>query len=304
MTVRFGLVGTGYWADHTHAAGLAGHPHATLHGVWGRDAGKAAALADRYGAVAFTDLDTMLVEVDAVTFAVPPHVQAELAVRAARAGKHLLLDKPVALTVDAADVLARAVDDAGVASLVFVTARYFDNVAAFLAETAAVGGWAGAEATLVGSIFQPGNPYGASPWRRERGGLWDVGPHALAGVLPVLGPVARVRAVRGPHDTVHALLEHTGGAVSTLALSVAAPPAMVRSGTVFFGDAGIRRIPDGDGDLVTAFRAAVSRLVSDAAAGTRSEGLDVHSGRYAVAVLTAVERAARDGTSVRLPAAG
>jgi predicted dehydrogenase len=43
--LRFGLVGTGYWADVAHAAGIEAHPEAALVGIWGRDPGKTEALA-------------------------------------------------------------------------------------------------------------------------------------------------------------------------------------------------------------------------------------------------------------------
>jgi hypothetical protein len=47
--MRFGLIGTGYWADVAHAAGIRAHPQAELVGVWGRDPRKAEALAERHG---------------------------------------------------------------------------------------------------------------------------------------------------------------------------------------------------------------------------------------------------------------
>src|SRR5215212_9451110 len=122
--LRFGVVGTGYWAREVHAAGLASHPDVELVGVWGRDPAKAAALADALGAGAFADYDALLEAVDAVTFSVPPQVQAELAVRAAAAGRHLLLEKPVAIGTAGADRVVEAVESAGVASLVFFTERY------------------------------------------------------------------------------------------------------------------------------------------------------------------------------------
>src|SRR3954453_265601 len=114
-SVRFGLVGTGFWARHVHARGVVGHPDAELVAVWGRDADKAGTLASEHDAEAFTNLDAMLESVDALAFAVPPDVQAPLAVRAARAGKHLLLEKPIPLDVSSADEIADAVTDAGVA---------------------------------------------------------------------------------------------------------------------------------------------------------------------------------------------
>nr|BFF10060.1 hypothetical protein GCM10025699_13630 [Microbacterium flavescens] len=99
-SLRLGLVGTGYWADVTHATAAAAAPSWDLAAVWGRDAGRAAALAERHGALhAGTDFDAFLAQVDAVTFAVPPQLQSELAVRAIRAGKHVALEKPIATSL-------------------------------------------------------------------------------------------------------------------------------------------------------------------------------------------------------------
>jgi predicted dehydrogenase len=97
--VRFGLIGTGFWAAAVHAPGIASHPQTELVGVWGRDQAKAQGLATRFGAEAFSDVDELIDAVEAVAFSVPPDVQAELAVRAGEAGRSLLLDKPLALTV-------------------------------------------------------------------------------------------------------------------------------------------------------------------------------------------------------------
>ena len=83
----FGLVGTGYWADVAHAAGIAAHPDAELVGVWGRDPAKASALAAKHGVRAFDDLDELIAAVDAVAFSVPPDVQAELAPAGGRGGQ-------------------------------------------------------------------------------------------------------------------------------------------------------------------------------------------------------------------------
>jgi predicted dehydrogenase len=238
--------------------------------------------------------------VDAVAVALPPDVQCPLAVRAARAGRHLLLDKPVALTVAAADELVEAVDASGVSSLVFTTNRYRPEVDAFLREAAATGGWFGAEVTICGANFQPGSPYADSPWRDEHGGLWDVGPHALSVLVPVLGPVVEVTAVLGPAKTHHLLLRHESGAVSTLRLSIHLTPAAARWETVFFGPAGPASPPASGIDAVAAFRVAVTRLAGNVAAGVSRDPLDVHAGRDAVAVLAAAQDAATRGRTVRL----
>src|ERR1051325_7903998 len=96
--MRFGLLGTGPWGQLAHAPGLAAHDGIDLVGVWGRDPAKAAALADQHGVATYPDFEKLLDDVDAVAIALPPHIQGDLALRAAVAGKHLFLDKPVALT--------------------------------------------------------------------------------------------------------------------------------------------------------------------------------------------------------------
>ena len=122
--MRFGLLGTGFWAAQTQGAALAAHASAELVGVWGRDPAKAAAVAGPLGAAPYDDVDALIADVDAVAIALPPDVQAGLAARAAQAGRHLLLDKPLALTAAGADAVVDAVDAAGVASMVFFTNRF------------------------------------------------------------------------------------------------------------------------------------------------------------------------------------
>jgi predicted dehydrogenase len=292
VTIRVGLLGTGYWAVHTQGAALAERPDVDFAGVWGRDPAKAEAVAADFGVPAFADVDDLLAKVDAVSIALPPDVQADLAVRAAEAGRHLLLDKPLALTTAAADRVVAAVEAAGVASIIFFTRRFHSNVDAFVAEAGARA-WDGARVTMFASIFQPGNPYGASPWRRERGGLWDIGPHALSVVLPVLGPVAEVVALAGPHDATYALLRHASGALSTLALTLDAPPAGVVHEIVLYGPEGQVPVPRGDETAVAAFGTAVGQLVANVAAGVTAHPCDVRFGRDVVAVLDQVERARR-----------
>src|SRR3954468_5644278 len=106
--MRFGVLGTGFWAREIHAASLAEHPDAELVGVWGRDLSKAKALGAQFDVQGYDDLDALLDRVDAVSFSLPPDVQVPLAIRAAEAGKHLLLEKPIALSVEDADRLGAA----------------------------------------------------------------------------------------------------------------------------------------------------------------------------------------------------
>ncbi|MCA2213483.1 Gfo/Idh/MocA family protein [Jidongwangia harbinensis] len=295
--MRFGLLGTGPWARIAHAPGLAAHDGVEFAGVWGRDGAKAAALAEEYGATPYPSVVALIEAVDAVAIALPPDVQAPVALRAARAGRHLLLDKPVAFTVAEAQEILAAARERGVASVVFFTRRFMPQLRDFLAEAAATGGWTEARVDHVGTIYDEGNPFGASPWRRESGGLWDVGPHAVALLLPVLGPVTEVAAMTAPRDMSHVLLRHASGAVSTLTLSVDVPPAAAREEAVLAGEAGLRTVPAPPWEPVTAYRHALDDLLA-AASGGPSPELDVRFGAEVTAILAAADTAARTGRTV------
>lgn len=278
--MRFGLLGTGYWAREVHAAALAAHPDVDFVGVWGRDPAK----AKTFGVQAFEDVDALLAEVDAVAIALPPHIQAELALRAAKAGKHLLLDKPLALSVTAADAIVAEVDARGLSSVIFFTGRFQPGTSAALDQARETGGWHGGRAVYFGSIYGEDSPYAESSWRKEFGGLWDLGPHALSLLLPVLGPVVEVSAMTGPRQTTHVTMRHENGAVSTMALTLDAPEKAGRVEIELYGEAGWLAIPGFDGDAVASF----ARAITDLLAGRRD--VDVHFGREVVAIL---ERAAK-----------
>jgi predicted dehydrogenase len=301
--MRFGLFGTGPWAHLAHAPALAGHPGVEFVGVWGRNPDKSAELAGRFGTKPYADAGALIADVDAVAIALPPDVQAPIALRAATAGRHLLLDKPVAFTRAAADEIVAAVEERGLASVVFFTRRLMPPVAEFVADAAAAGGWLEGRVDQVGSIFEPDNPFGASPWRRESGGLWDVGPHAFALILPILGPVAEVAAMAGPRDMTHVLARHAGGAISTLTLSLDAPAGSAREEAAFFGEAGARVVPPAPWDPVPALATAIDQLIAAAAGGPRPE-LEVRFGAEVTAILVAAQEAIRSGRTVEVPAAG
>jgi predicted dehydrogenase len=287
--MRIGLLGTGPWAQMAHAPALGGHEEWDFAGVWGRRADAAKELADRYGVPAYDDVDALLADVDAVAVALPPSVQAELAVRAARAGRHLLLDKPLAPTTEQGRAVVDAVQEAGVASVVFFTTRFQPETEAWIAEQAAAEGWFTARAEWLGSVFTSDSPFAASPWRQEKGALWDVGPHALSVLLPVLGDVRRVAAaVRGPGDTVLLVLDHVGGASSTLTLSLTAPPAAAGVTVELRGAAGVTSLPDSSGTAVSALVRAADAL-SEAVRTGRPHACDAAFGQRVTEILAQAE---------------
>ena len=284
--MRFGLAGTGYWARIAHAAALASTPGVSLAAVWGRNLDAARTLAAEHGAAGFSDVGAFLNAVDAVAFAVPPDVQAPLAVRAADAGKHLLLEKPVALSVSDADKLVAAVDAAGVASVVFFTHQFNTEIRAWLADErarGADGGWSGGVAVWLGAALQPDSPFN-TPWRRDKGGLWDLGPHVVAMLWACLGPVTSVTAVAGGTDVTHLVLRHSGGASSAATVTLSAPPPAAGNNLFVWGEAGRSVMPAMPDDPVDALRVAALELVASAESG-RPHPCDVRFGRDVVRVL-------------------
>jgi predicted dehydrogenase len=291
--MRFGLAGTGFWARTTHATAIATTPGGTLAAVWGRDTRSAQSIAAEHGATAFEDIGAFLDAVDAVAFCVPPYVQAPLAVRAAAAGKHLLLEKPISLSVEDADAMVAAVESAGVASVVFFTTRFNTEVRAWLSDTHARGGWSGGGwsggvAVWLGSALQPGSPFN-TPWRREKGGLWDLGPHVVSLLWACLGPVTSVHAIAGGEDVTHLVLRHESGATSTATVTLSAPAAASGNNLFVWGEAGRSVMPATPVDPVDALRTAAAELISCAAAGQRDHPCDVRFGREVVLVLAAAE---------------
>jgi predicted dehydrogenase len=282
--LRFGLVGTGYWAQITHAPALASTDGIELAAVWGRDPAAAGALAARYGAVAHSDFEEFLAGVDAVAFSVPPDVQAAMAVLAAQAGKHLLLEKPIALSAAAADALAQSVQDAGVASVVFFTARFQADVRAWLAEEMRADRWASGCAVWLGSSLLASSPFN-TPWRRDQGGLWDLGPHVVSLLWACLGPVVSVTAEAGRADVTHLVLHHQSAATSAVTLSQSAPEGAEFFELFVWGEPGRSAAPGPTDQPQTALRLALTELAGNARAGRTEHPCDVQFGREVVHVL-------------------
>jgi len=292
--LRMGVVGTGFWASEVHAAGVAAHPDVELVGVWGRDRAKAAAVAEPHGARAYDDFDALLGDVDLLTFAVPPQVQADLALRAAGAGKHLLLEKPVTTDPAAADRLVEAVDRSGVSTVVFFTFRFVPWSEEWFDDVRGHGLSGGSACWYVGHAAE-GSPFAASPWRRRDGALWDVGPHALSQLLPALGPVSAVAGARGRGDLVHVVLTHESGATSVMSLCMTMPTGGERVEMEFYDDHGWHSRPDRERDVDEAYERALSELLANVAAGETGHRCDVRFGRDVVAVLARCEAALAGG---------
>src|SRR5262245_52756556 len=93
--LEIGLIGAGPWARMVTGPLLAAGPQTRVTGVWSRNAEHATTLAQQLGVHAMRDVDALLSSCSAVAIAVAPSAQPAFAVRAAQAGKALLLEKPL-----------------------------------------------------------------------------------------------------------------------------------------------------------------------------------------------------------------
>lgn len=257
-----GLVGSGHWAGTVHARSIAVRDDVEFAGIWARNDAERDRLAGEFGVRSFESAAELFAAVDIVDFAIPPAPQSELAVRAAQAGKHLLLEKPAALTVDRARALSAAVAEAGVCAVVFLTRLFEPHRAAWL-DDRACDEWTSAHAEWLSAALSSGSPIADSTWRQDGGALWDVGPHILSQLERVLGPVVSgfvVSHERG--GTTELLLSHHGGATSSVRMTVHGDPAQKTEWIEFAGTRGTVRSDNHPLDFLAAHGRALDTLLA------------------------------------------
>lgn len=293
--IRFGVCGTAFWAEEVHLPGLRAAEGVELVAVHGRSAERRLELAEKFGIDAYGDFDAFLEGVDAVSFVVPPAVQAELAMRSAAAGKHLILEKPVASSLADARALAGRIETAGVAAVCFLTRMYIPQIAGFLVEARQTKPHTGHASFRSGALLD-GSPYAGSGWRNaEFGALWDAAPHPVSVMVAVLGPVREVTARRvGERRALHLDLVHRGG-TSSVDVDLRDPDVGLHEGYEMRGEDGSAALDGFTYVRTDAFAGAVRDLL--ARIGGASEptlDLPVHL----VAVLDAAERSIRSDGAV------
>lgn len=129
--LRLGVVGVGHLGRH-HARLLAGMPGATLVAAVDLDRSRAEAAVAGTGADALTDYRELLDKVDAVTVAVPTVGHLEVARAFLERGIHVLVEKPMAASLDEADQMLAAAADGGATLAVGHTERFNPAVEAAL----------------------------------------------------------------------------------------------------------------------------------------------------------------------------
>lgn len=246
------MLGAGTMA-RTHLPGWAKTP-APMAGIYALDEVRARQLADQYQMRQFTSMDALLKAVDVIDVCTPTHLHFEQVMQAVAAKKHIICEKPLALTVSDARQMVDACAQAGVMLLVAHVVRFFPEYAQ--AKQIVDRGDIGKVAVvrLTRCSFQPTRPI--DNWfldpAKSGGMMLDLMIHDFDYARWVAGEVESVyaRSVRSrtpdaSNDYCVAILRHTSGAISNVEGGWAYPPPMFRTALEIAGDSGLIEHPAG-----------------------------------------------------------
>jgi predicted dehydrogenase len=197
MTKGFGVIGTGLWGEY-HALTYATYPGADLVAVCDVNAERAAEMARKYGAKRWYSAYPELLadpEVDAVTVATPDYLHTEVGIAAAQAGKDILMEKPLALTVEDCQAIIAAAEKAGVRLMVDFHNRWNPpfNVLKQRLEAGELGDPLLVNARLNNTIYVPTEML---RWAGRSATIWFTGSHLIDLVCWLVGSsVSRVYSV-------------------------------------------------------------------------------------------------------------
>lgn len=129
--VNYGILGCG-GISKTHIKALGFLENAALYAVWDRTAKRAQEAAEQTGAKAYEDMDAMLADqnVDAVIILTASGAHGDMGIRAANAGKHVIVEKPLDISVEKAKLLIEACDKNGVTLSCIFQHRYDEDTVA------------------------------------------------------------------------------------------------------------------------------------------------------------------------------
>jgi len=303
--VRIGLVGAGQWAETMHAPLHAAGAETQLTGVWARRRAAALELARKHGVPAFSTFEELLEASEAVDFAVPPDVQADLAIGAAEAGRAVMLEKPLATTFAQAAAIAGAVEQYSVPNILILSKRYHPRTREFLSaagELASRSEIAGLRGRYIhGGFLDSGflNSGERQGWRQAYGALYDLGPHLIDLMDAAAGGITAVSA-SGQHGGYTAFTTYHGpGGIGQAAVSGDVAVDRVATDIDLYSPAGLLSYTTADMDQADAWpvlRAEFAAAVRTGSAVTADIARGVHLQR----VLEALDRSATEGRTIEL----
>ena len=260
--LRIAVIGCG-GISAAHINGILAEPRAELVYCVDVDEARAKDKAEKAGCRYATDYLAILDAVDAVDICTPPHLHAEMTIAAARAGKHVLSEKIMALDLDQAEAMIQATDEAGVVFMIAFVLRYRREF--MILNQICTSGQLG---TIHQAYAQTSMNMGLPPheWRRSVethpfGCFMSHGCHYVDQLIWNVGEIVETTSlgnamtfadwIPGGDDTTCAIFKHASGAVSAYVESWATPFPLTPLKIDVYGKEGSARVEYlGDGRRV------------------------------------------------------
>lgn len=186
--IRIGVIGCGAIAEHAHLAEYAALKDVEIAALADIHTGRLEEMSRKFGVErTYTDYRELLAQkdLDAVSICTPNYLHAEMAIAAAEAGKHVLTEKPMAVTLDEARAMIAAAEKNHVTLMVGFTHRFYNYIRK--AKEMLEGGFIGKPVMIKGRFAHEG-PYTSwsakSDWFFDKtkaggGALLDMGIHGI-----------------------------------------------------------------------------------------------------------------------------
>lgn len=238
----FGIAGAGLIAE-VHAAAIAESSLTRLVAIWSRSQASAERLASRHDVPAFSDYGEFLRApgLGAVAVCTPSGNHLEPALEAARAGKHVMVEKPIEIDLERADRIIAQCRESGVTLGVIFQSRFLRSVRQI--KEAIQQGWLGEPVMGTAEVkwFRAPEYYAPGGWHGTLaldggGALINQAIHTIDLLLWLMGPVESVQAYtarrRYPHiegeDTAVAALRFGSGALGSIVGATSVYPGFSR----------------------------------------------------------------------------
>lgn len=296
--------------------------------------------AQKYGAQAYTDYDQMLEKekIDLISICTPSGLHPEHGIKAAQRGIHVITEKPMAITLDAADALIKACDENHVQ--LFVVKQNRLNTTMQLLRRAIDKNRFGKIYLVQSNVFwqRPQNYYDQAKWRGtwefDGGSFMNQASHYIDALYWLIGPVDYVMAETATmarkietEDTGVAILKFRNGVIGTVNVTMLTYPknyegsitVLGEKGTVKIGGVAVNRIEkwefaeyDDDDRLVTESNYNPPNVyglghlpyyknVIATLDGQTEANTDGRSGRKSLEIILAIYKSAQTGKKVALP---
>lgn len=274
--MRVGIVGSGVMGE-VHAAGWRS-TEAELVGCFSANPEQAQHLAEEYGMKVYADYPSLLEDVDIIDICVPTYLHKAMVLEAAAAKKHVICEKPIALTLQDGRQMIAACEEAGVRFFVAMVVRFFPQyrLSRELVAKGQIGQLGVLRLKRVSYVPQkPGDNWYADE-ARSGGMVVDLMIHDFDYARWLGGEVERVfaranRATDGPGQYAQVILRHKSGPMALIEGGWAYPPGVFRTALDLSGTDGLIEWSSDEHAPVRSF--TLTREGSAAAVGLPTSGL-------------------------------